>query len=126
MSSDILKEIDSICESLSEREQLEFLKELRGSINSRIKGLTSSKSGKLYNNSFRADITDLVNRVFPSLDSYSFYDKYQEVRKEIVDELGVSFSTKMLTCEEYERCIELLNEYERGMSDERCRSCYLR
>ena len=32
MSSDILKEIDSICESLSEREQLEFLRELRGSI----------------------------------------------------------------------------------------------
>ena len=112
---------------MSEREQLEFLKELRGSINSRIKDLTSSKSGQLYNNSFRADIMGLVSRVFPSLDSYSSYDKYQEVRKEIVDKLGVSSNTRMLTSEEYKRCVELLKEYERGMSDEkRYRSCNFR
>ena len=119
MSSDILKEIDGICESLHEREQLEFLKKLKGSINSRIKDLTSSESGQLYNNSFRADIMGLVNRVFPNLDSYSSYDKYQEVRKEIVDKLGVSSNTRMLTDEEYKRCVELLKEYERGISDEK-------
>ena len=120
MKDNLLKEIDKVCEDLqSERDRLELLKYLRSNIDRRIKDLTSSESGQLYNNSFRADIMCLVSRVFPNLDSYSSYDKYQEVRKKIVDELGVSFSTKMLTCEEYERCIELLNKYERGISDEK-------
>lgn len=61
----------------------------------------------------------LVSRVFPSLDSYSSYNKYQEVGKEVVDKLGVSSNTKMLTHEEYERCVELLKEHERGMSNEK-------
>ena len=113
MKDDLLKEIDKVCEDLqSERDRLELLKYLRSNIDRRIKDLTSSESGKLYNNSFRADIMGLVSRVFPNLDSYSSYDKYQEVRKEIVDKLGVSSNTRMLTSEEYKRCVELLKEYE--------------
>lgn len=120
MKDDLLKEIDKVCEDLqSERDKLELLKYLRSNIDSRIKDLTSSKSGQLYNNSFRADIMGLVSRVFPRLDSYSSYNKYQEVRKEVVDKLGVSSNTKMLTHEEYERCVELLKEYERGISNEK-------
>ena len=113
MKDNLLKEIDKVCEDLqSERDRLELLKYLRSNIDSRIKDLTSSESGQLYNNSFRADIMGLVSRVFPNLDSYSSYDKYQEVRKEIVGKLGVSSNTRMLTDEEYKRCVELLKEYE--------------
>ena len=120
MKDNLLKEIDKVCEDLQyERDRLELLKYLRSNIDRRIKDLTSSESGKLYNNSFRADIMGLVSRVFPNLDSYSSYDKYQQVRKEIVDTLGVSSNTRMLTSEEYKRCVELLKEYERGMSDEK-------
>lgn len=106
----ILSELDDFCQDLSNRDKLELLKSLRSELDVRITSLTSSEDGHLYNNSFRAVLMDVISKKFPNLDSYTSYNKYQALRKSIVDRLNLSTNTKMLTKDEYEKCLQYLKD----------------
>ena len=109
---DLLSELDKLCKDLSDRDKLELLKDLKSELNARIVSLTTSDSGESYNSIFRNILENAVHSKFSGLCHYSRFNKYQALRKSIVDKLSLDTgtSTRMLTKDEYDKCLQYLQE----------------
>lgn len=112
METAMFNQIEDICDSFdSDRLKLEFLKSIKKLVSEKIDDLICNENGTKYNTAFRANIMRNIHSANPDISSYAAYNKYADIRQEIISKLGVSYNTAMLTKDEYEKCLTLLENY---------------
>lgn len=92
---------------LTDRDELNLLKSEHVCIVKRIKQLTTARNGVLYNSLFRECLEEAISNKFPYMNKCEAYNKYQVLRKKIVDNLRVS-TTHMMVRDEYFKCLSYL------------------
>lgn len=101
MIKDFIEEkVSFMSDDISEREEYELLKEIRNKTERRIKELSSTNKGVLYNTLFRSCLEEIILDYMPkNTHPCSRYKEYEKLRARLISDLP--YNTHVLVRDEY-------------------------